>query len=191
MTAEMGFQFKRGEYHDFAIDESVDIVIIHGPPKGIMDFTASKQRAGCEHLFAAVARARPRLHCFGHIHEVWGAKLITWWGEKVSDNPSHFSEIDNETSVVVESLTSLHPTKWDRGCPKKVKEKKERLEKLNRAGYRWTSHCKDPTTKTLCSRVFVNAAIQSLEEEEDPQLSWIIEMDLPSATAPSPQKRHL
>lgn len=74
-----GFQYhpEQGQGHNFAIEKGVDVVITHGPPRGIMDYTASDQRAGCPDLFAAVARARPRLHCFGHIHEGWGAKLVT------------------------------------------------------------------------------------------------------------------
>ena len=27
-------------------------------------------------------RCRPRLHCFGHIHEGWGAERIDWMGVK-------------------------------------------------------------------------------------------------------------
>ncbi|KAK4113432.1 Metallo-dependent phosphatase [Canariomyces notabilis] len=88
VDADWGFQYKRGEHYDFAINNGVDVVITHGPPKGVLDLTASKQRGGCEHLFAAVARARPRLHCFGHIHEGWGAKLVAW-----RDTPSESPHI--------------------------------------------------------------------------------------------------
>ena len=66
---DWGFQYPPGQGHKFEITKGVDLVITHGPPKGIMDYTESKQRAGCSDLFGAVARARPRLHCFGHIHE--------------------------------------------------------------------------------------------------------------------------
>ena len=63
------FQYPPGEKHDFAIEKGIDVVITHGPPEGIFDYTHSDQRAGCLGLSAAVNRARPRLHCFGHIHE--------------------------------------------------------------------------------------------------------------------------
>ncbi|RAL02309.1 metallophosphatase domain-containing protein [Aspergillus ibericus CBS 121593] len=56
----------------------VDVVLTHGPPRGVLDIPFSGYRAGCARLFEAVARSRPRLHCFGHIHEAWGAKLVTW-----------------------------------------------------------------------------------------------------------------
>jgi Icc-related predicted phosphoesterase len=52
--------------------------------------TADKQRAGCGDLFAAVARARPRVHCFGHFHEGWGAKKVAWRGAEASEKPESF-----------------------------------------------------------------------------------------------------
>lgn len=67
---DWGLQYHRDLGHDFRIG-NVDIVMTHGPPKGIMDRTDSGQRAGCQHLFKAIARAqdRPLMHCFGRIHE--------------------------------------------------------------------------------------------------------------------------
>lgn len=35
-------------------------------------------RAGCPQLLRALDRVRPRLHCFGHIHEAWGAERVRW-----------------------------------------------------------------------------------------------------------------
>jgi predicted phosphohydrolase len=58
---------------------SVDIMMTHGPPKNILDWIAHDgSTVGCENLLRAVSRARPRLHCFGHIHEAYGAKVIRW-----------------------------------------------------------------------------------------------------------------
>jgi hypothetical protein len=50
----------------------------HGPPHGHLDETNRDVRVGCPHLLRAVSRARPRLHCFGHIHEGWGAERVRW-----------------------------------------------------------------------------------------------------------------
>jgi predicted MPP superfamily phosphohydrolase len=62
---------------------SVDIMMTHGPPKNILDWTAfDGNTVGCENLLRAVSRARPRLYCFGHIHEAYGAKIITWKDDK-------------------------------------------------------------------------------------------------------------
>ncbi len=54
------------------IPVGVDVLITHGPPYGILDRTARGEAVGCEELRAAVARVRPRLHVFGHIHEAYG-----------------------------------------------------------------------------------------------------------------------
>ncbi|KAL8760959.1 MAG: hypothetical protein Q9184_002878 [Pyrenodesmia sp. 2 TL-2023] len=56
----------------------IDILLTHGPPHGILDETHTGENVGCEHLLRAVKRCRPRLHCFGHIHEGWGAERHDW-----------------------------------------------------------------------------------------------------------------
>ena len=104
LTGDGAFQYKVQDGHDYAIDRQdfVDVAITHGPPKGILDRTEEGQRAGCPDLFTAVSKSRPRLHCFGHIHEGWGAKLVTWRApHPTSETPSHFTEIDNGRSTVV------------------------------------------------------------------------------------------
>ena len=75
---EWEFQYSPDQGHKFEITEGIDVAITHGLAKGIMDYTSDRHRAGCPELFAAVARARPRVRCFGHIHENWGAKMVTW-----------------------------------------------------------------------------------------------------------------
>ncbi|KAI9839453.1 MAG: hypothetical protein M1819_002078 [Sarea resinae] len=56
----------------------VDIMLTHGPPLNRLDKVGRGGNVGCEHLLRAVQRARPRLHCFGHIHEGWGAERVRW-----------------------------------------------------------------------------------------------------------------
>jgi hypothetical protein len=75
-----GFQYGEGG-HDFAIEQDTDVAITHGPPHKMLDRTRSHDDAGCPSLWAAVARARPRVHCFGHIHEAHGAVKQSWEGE--------------------------------------------------------------------------------------------------------------
>lgn len=140
--------------------------------------TASKQRGGCEQLFAAVAKAKPRLHCFGQIHEGWGAKAVAWRAD-VGENPTHFSAIDNGASAVVESLASLRPGKWD--SPDTIAEKDARLRGLNLKGYRHTSHCTGDEHPIIPgqSTLFVNAAIEPAPGDEGQQLPWIVDLQLP------------
>lgn len=48
-----------------------DILITHGPPKLHLD-ARGLHEAGCPYLAVEVARIRPRLHVFGHIHASYG-----------------------------------------------------------------------------------------------------------------------
>lgn len=66
------FNVPRGEaikrYWD-QIPLDTDVLITHGPPMGIRDWTRlGDDHLGCEELLAAINRVRPQLHVFGHIH---------------------------------------------------------------------------------------------------------------------------
>jgi Icc-related predicted phosphoesterase len=51
------------------IPDSLDVLITHGPPFGILDQTApGEMHLGCKELLMAVEMKRPRVHLFGHIH---------------------------------------------------------------------------------------------------------------------------
>lgn len=52
-----------------------DILITHGPPKLHLD-KRDFHRAGCPYLSVEVARLRPRLHVFGHIHAAHGREEV-------------------------------------------------------------------------------------------------------------------
>ncbi len=54
------------------IPDETDVLVTHGPPRGILDRTVTGVAVGCDDLLAALARVRPRLHVFGHIHEAYG-----------------------------------------------------------------------------------------------------------------------
>ena len=180
-----GFQYHPERGHDFAIEEGVNVAVTHGPPKGIMDYTHGRERAGCPNLFAAVARARPQMHCFGHIHEGWGAKLVTWRHEP-SENPSHFTDIDNERSFAVEKLANLKRSRFDK--PDAVAAKLKRNERYSKAKCCMTSHCAgdeyplDSGAQTL----FVNASVAGTEDLPV-QRPWLVDVELPKAI-PKPSK---
>ncbi|KAL4887915.1 hypothetical protein BDV59DRAFT_189652 [Aspergillus ambiguus] len=156
---DWGFQYHPDQGHRFDIHD-VDVVMTHGPPKGIMDITDSGSRAGCSDLFAAVSRARPLMHCFGHIHEGWGAKIVAW-RRKICESPSHLADIDNGKSVLIEKLSGVCP-----GAKRTYQ----------------TSHCSgDPVplqqgTQTL----FLNAAMEgTIDHPVHP--SWTVDIELPKA----------
>jgi len=54
------------------IPDKTDILITHGPPAGHGDTLTDGNQVGCVDLRDAVARIRPKLHVFGHIHEGHG-----------------------------------------------------------------------------------------------------------------------
>ncbi|KAL6921302.1 hypothetical protein FSHL1_005274 [Fusarium sambucinum] len=120
-----GWGFQYDGIHDFDIKQGTDIVITHGPPHGIMDMTLNRERIGCPQLFAAVARAQPRIHCFGHVHESWGAKLVSW-RPNLSEIPQHFTDIDNDKSFVIENLARLRGSKFE--SREEERERKERID---------------------------------------------------------------
>ncbi|KAK3719527.1 hypothetical protein LTR37_004385 [Vermiconidia calcicola] len=171
---DWGSQYNPQQDHEWAVDASVDVVITHGPPKGVLDYADSKQRAGSQSLFAAIARARPSMHCFGHIHEAWGAKKVTWRSE-ISETPSHFTDIDNDESTVIETLAGPRDNKFD--STDIANQKQQKRTEYNKTGYCAVESSPKRGTQTL----FVNAAIESLIEKEQ-QLPWIINLDLPKLT---------
>jgi Icc-related predicted phosphoesterase len=176
---EWGFNYDPQHEHEWAIGNDVDVVITHSPPKGVMDFTESGQRGGSAGLFAAVAQARPKLHCFGHMHANWGAKKVTWKGMVASEEPSHFTDIDNDESSVIEALSTLRARKFD--SIEDVKTTKRRKARYERQGY-----C-DAVNLGLEDGVhtlFVNAAIEG-ESELEQHLPWVVDVELPRANEES------
>lgn len=61
------------------IPNDTDILITHGPPKGVLDGLFDGTHVGCQHLLEAVQhRVKPRVHLFGHIHEGYGKKYFMY-----------------------------------------------------------------------------------------------------------------
>lgn len=112
-TADWGFQYDPQKDHEWHVTENIDIAITHCPPRGIFDQTDGNVRAGSASFFKAIAHSRPQLHCFGHIHEGWGAKKATWRDTLAEGEISHFTAIDNSESKLIESLATLRERKFD------------------------------------------------------------------------------
>jgi len=59
------------------IPSSVDVLITHGPPFGILDKATNGKHVGDEDLLIEVAsRCKPQFHIFGHIHEAYGVTQL-------------------------------------------------------------------------------------------------------------------
>jgi Icc-related predicted phosphoesterase len=56
------------------IPEGTDILVTHGPPKGVRDLSYDRQgvleQCGDSALMKAILRIKPKLICFGHIHDM-------------------------------------------------------------------------------------------------------------------------
>jgi len=54
------------------IPDDIDILITHGPSKGILDLNCRGESCGSCSLYLEVKKAKPKYHVFGHIHEQGG-----------------------------------------------------------------------------------------------------------------------
>jgi predicted phosphohydrolase len=52
-----------------AIPAGLDVLMVHGPPYGVLDRAARGADTGSQALRRAIVRTRPRIGIFGHIHE--------------------------------------------------------------------------------------------------------------------------
>lgn len=85
---DFAFQYPRGQnaWSD-TIPPETDILVTHTPPKHHLDLPPGS--LGCEHLAAEVARVRPLVHIFGHVHAgrsdwngwVKGGREVVRWGK--------------------------------------------------------------------------------------------------------------
>jgi predicted phosphohydrolase len=58
------------------VPDVTDVLITHTPPFGVLDRTAEGERVGCVDMRAMLARVRPALHVFGHIHAAYGSVIV-------------------------------------------------------------------------------------------------------------------
>jgi Icc-related predicted phosphoesterase len=75
----MAFNRERGAeiaLHWAKIHDGIDVLVTHGPARGIGDRMFLGANVGCEDLRRELDRVRPRLHVFGHIHEAFGEHAV-------------------------------------------------------------------------------------------------------------------
>ena len=105
--------------HWKTMPDSVDVLVTHGPPFGILDTLLAKnssldaantdrpgksspdrEHVGCNELFNRVREVSPQLHLFGHIHEAFGE--IEKWGTRFINTSSMNSDyqLTNQPRVI-------------------------------------------------------------------------------------------
>lgn len=62
------------EHHWNKIPDNVDVLITHGPPSYVSHLSKvlDGQDVGCRDLYRTIKRVKPKINCFGHIHEGYG-----------------------------------------------------------------------------------------------------------------------
>ncbi|KUI58552.1 putative rhamnogalacturonate lyase C [Cytospora mali] len=179
------FQYKRPkkEVKNFRIDQDVDIVITHGPPKGIRDpDPIGIKYKGCDSLFDSIARARPRLHCFGHNHGGWGATLVEW-KEETGDEQLKVKESVVQHEKELMSLKDIDPAVYgmDEWSQENGKRMKRELAKTRCVP---TSHCAGDMLFVQKGKqtLFVNASWSQIDKYgrgEYTQWPWLVDIEIP------------
>jgi predicted phosphodiesterase len=92
-----------------AVPAGIDILVTHGPPLGILDFSHfGNEHVGCADLRQELARIKPKLHCFGHIHGAYGTAS---WANTLFVNASLCDEsyVANHPPIVLEMEAGKDP----------------------------------------------------------------------------------
>jgi hypothetical protein len=129
----------------------------HGPPMGVLDATYRGENVGCHHLLRAARRCRPRLHCFGHIHEGWGAQKVRW---------NNSEELDVKIEEHIEASESV--------------QLDDEVTKQERAATLDISAGADAAVEFGKETLMVNASIMTIRYKPWNGL-WLVDMDLERA----------
>ncbi|KAK2020242.1 calcineurin-like phosphoesterase [Colletotrichum eremochloae] len=175
-----GFQYPPEDRHDFAIEKGTNIAITHGPALGMLDRTKANPKAGCPDLLDAITRARPQLHCCGHIHEGWGAKMVTWKGNLAEEATGTDEDSLKESSAIatLSDFKSLPTDSTEETAHKRQFVKQSSLARCCEISLcQGDQHPRDAKSQTL----FVNAAIQGAPGEAALHYPWMIDIELPKA----------
>ena len=177
MYGGWGFQYI-GD-HEFHIPSDVDVAMTHGPPRGVLDVAAmSRLGAGCPHLFRAIHKARPKIHCFGHIHEAWGMQLAHW--KEGDGTPTRYATvIDEEKSP----KTTLKDIRLERSIedPEEIQRRRKRLIEMSKQRGMLVDLTEGETKLVEGEQtLFLNAAIMDIRYKGT-QMPWLVDVDLPRA----------
>lgn len=93
------------------IPDDTDVLITHGPPKGVLDLAYRQdgklEQAGCANLMKQVRnRIKPNLHLFGHIHNSYSSEIFNSGIRKINSCDTLFSNGSVSVDGKMESICS-------------------------------------------------------------------------------------
>lgn len=151
----------------------VDILLTHGPPYARLDQTDRGDFAGCPHLLRALMRSRPLIHCFGHIHEGWGAERVKWSNDadNVADSSATISGWTNGSwkAGVLDQDSAIETIKTDLNGAKELHAAFVDVSKEGGNGL-----------KRGEESLLINAAIMDVSYSPV-NAPWVVDIDLPKA----------
>lgn len=147
----------------------VTVMVTHGPPRGILDHTIHGESVGCDHLLTAVSRCRPLLHCFGHIHEAWGAEIRLWADEAKTGAALVALEDQSKLNPGTSIVPISHPTESLEVDAPRADDGFQNVSVIDARG---VEHGKQT--------VFVNASIMDVRYVPR-QWPWLVRINLPEA----------
>ena len=83
------------------IPDDTDVLITHGPPMGVLDYTPYGGDVGCERLIYRVLEIQPLIHVFGHVHSSYGHKYNETTDFINASNLNEAYELVNEPVNVI------------------------------------------------------------------------------------------
>jgi len=87
------------------IPDDTDVLITHGPPLGILDYTPYGGDVGCERLIYRVLELQPLIHVFGHVHSSYGHKYNETTDFINASNLNEAYELVNEpVNVIIDEV---------------------------------------------------------------------------------------
>lgn len=169
--------------------EGVDVVMTHGPPWMHLDWCAPDgARAGCPQLLQALERTRPRLHCFGHIHEAWGAERLTWKPRGDGQEPERLAELgargEIEEKTEVLGLTMVEKSQLPQWARKRVQTQVDRDVVERRAAYLDLSGSSSQPLRVGEETMLINSSIMNLEYTPE-NAAWLVDLELPMSSETS------
>lgn len=92
-----------------AVPAGIDILVTHGPPLGILDFSQfGNEHVGCADMRQELYRIKPKIHAFGHIHGDYGTAK---WANILFVNAALCDEsyVANHPPIIVEMELGKDP----------------------------------------------------------------------------------